>query len=382
MATSQNGWPVYTTSTGLVPLNWVTGRVKPGDVHYIFDHLCRQIHTRVEPIRRDWSWGWAYRAIRGQISGFSNHASATAIDLNAPAHPLGQVGTFSKRQVEEIHAILMELDGVIRWGGDYSGRKDEMHWEINASPEAVKRVVDRLKANNVVYPKVDAGEIVYQNIKVGRSGTVEAALDALGAHKPTVIGLLECVGNWAAIRRWAKANGYSIYTGRIGDEISSNGALLVRHGSGVTDHGYTTISTPWFGPKGKKINGRTSYWVDLVIKGEPTRVFLFHFPWGYGKVVRNALCYIQVARLQRRWASFHVATKNLCILQDGNLSAVSRMPYSPRGTANKIGAKIIGSRGVDQVMWRAKKGSVLKPTSRADTTSRLGSDHYPLITNV
>lgn len=144
MATSQNGWVVRTSSSGLAPLSWITGRVLPGDVFTIFDFLCQKFNATVEPIRRDHSWGWAYREVRGG-SDLSNHASATAIDLNAPSHPLGRRGTFSPDQNRAIQRILNDLDAVVRWGGDYPGRPDEMHFEINASAQRVAAVADRIR---------------------------------------------------------------------------------------------------------------------------------------------------------------------------------------------------------------------------------------------
>lgn len=144
MATSQNGWVVRTSSSGLAPLSWITGRVLPGDVFTIFDFLCKKFNATVEPIRRDQSWGWAYREVRGG-SDLSNHASATAIDLNAPSHPLGRRGTFSPDQNRAIQRILNDLDAVVRWGGDYPGRPDEMHFEINASAQRVAAVADRIR---------------------------------------------------------------------------------------------------------------------------------------------------------------------------------------------------------------------------------------------
>lgn len=141
MVTSQNGWGVQPE---LEDLSWITGSVRAGFVHDVFDELCLRFDEEVENIRVDWSWGYAFRPIRGQTGGYSNHASGTAIDLNAPAHPLGKSGTFSRRQRRKIHRILRDLDGVIRWGGDYSGRPDEMHFEINAGWTAVARVARKI----------------------------------------------------------------------------------------------------------------------------------------------------------------------------------------------------------------------------------------------
>lgn len=144
MATSQNGWVAYTSSDGLVPLSWITGRVRPGDVHTIFDYLGKKFNSEVEPIRKDWSWGWNYRPVRGS-SSLSNHASATAVDFNAPSHPLGASGTFSSSQMRSLRRILDSLDGVVRWGGDYSGRKDEMHFEINRPAQHVAAIADKIR---------------------------------------------------------------------------------------------------------------------------------------------------------------------------------------------------------------------------------------------
>ena len=151
MSTSQNGWPVYTSSAGLEPLSWITGRVRPGAVHKIFDYLARRFNAEVERVTVGHSWGYAYRAIRGATT-ISNHASATAIDLNAPKHPLGAVNTFSSAERAAIRRILRDLDGVVRWGGDYAGRKDEMHFEINASSAAVAKVAARLNTSKPTTP--------------------------------------------------------------------------------------------------------------------------------------------------------------------------------------------------------------------------------------
>lgn len=147
MATSQNGWTAVSSSAGLVPLRWVTGRVVGGDVHTILDHLGARFNAEVEAIDKASSWGWAYRAVRGAAS-LSNHASGTAVDFNAPRHPLGRSGTFTATQVAAIRRILADLGGTVRWGGDYSGRKDEMHFEINASAAQVAAVAARLRGGS------------------------------------------------------------------------------------------------------------------------------------------------------------------------------------------------------------------------------------------
>lgn len=144
MATSQNGWPVYTSGShpDLVAIPRIIGRVRRGDVATVFTHFVERFDREVEDVDAGADdWGYAYRAIRGKTAGYSNHASATAIDLNATRHPLGKVNTFNASQRAAIRKILNDFQGVIRWGGDYSGRKDEMHFEINVSPARLAKFV-------------------------------------------------------------------------------------------------------------------------------------------------------------------------------------------------------------------------------------------------
>lgn len=137
MAASQNGWvanQIDRTESQQVPGTDVKLRVRkdaPGllllEVAAAFDRLVEDIDNGRGELD---DWGYAERPIRGG-SELSNHASGTAIDLNAPRHPLGVEGTFSAEQVTRIREILAVTGGVVRWGGDYTGRKDEMHFEIN-----------------------------------------------------------------------------------------------------------------------------------------------------------------------------------------------------------------------------------------------------------
>lgn len=138
-ATSQNGWPASSSPSaiGITALT-VAGHTFPagvrgGQVHTILGYVARRFHSEVEALVNPGCWGYNYRVISGSTS-FSNHASGTAIDCNAPRHPLGASGTFSSAQVSKIHSIVNYCNGVVRWGGDYAGRKDEMHFEINVRP--------------------------------------------------------------------------------------------------------------------------------------------------------------------------------------------------------------------------------------------------------
>lgn len=150
MATSQNGWTVITSGTSekLVAIPKIAGRVRKGDVAAIFTDLVEYFDKNIEDVDRGKDeWGYAFRSIRGQSSGYSNHASGTAIDLNATRHPLGVRNTFTDAQEKKIRAMLTERYlGKIRWGGDYQNRADEMHFEVNGSAADMKKVVAHLKA--------------------------------------------------------------------------------------------------------------------------------------------------------------------------------------------------------------------------------------------
>ena len=90
-------------------------------------------------------WSWAVRTVRGSTTVISNHASGTAVDLNATRHARGVTGTFTRKQVAAIRRILADLR-VIRWGGDFTTVADEMHAEINGSLAEVAEAAERIIA--------------------------------------------------------------------------------------------------------------------------------------------------------------------------------------------------------------------------------------------
>lgn len=161
MATSQNGWTVRLTGNEfkVATLPPIIGTVRAGDVHTVFSYIIREIDKRVEDLDkgRD-DWGGNVRPIRGQSRGYSNHASWTAIDVNAMLHPRGKNNTFSSKDQAEIRKILRELDGAVRWGGDYNlklAKRDDMHFEIDVDAKTLARVADKVrgKVTPVITPK-------------------------------------------------------------------------------------------------------------------------------------------------------------------------------------------------------------------------------------
>lgn len=150
MVNSQNGWPASADrraiGVGHFEIGGVDfpGGVKTGDVAVVLGNVAREIHERVERMHEGWCWGHNYRPVTSGGS-LSNHASGTAIDINAPDHPYGRAGTFTAKQAATIRAILRAHDDVVRWGGDYSGSKDEMHFEINASAARVATLARKIR---------------------------------------------------------------------------------------------------------------------------------------------------------------------------------------------------------------------------------------------
>jgi hypothetical protein len=158
MPNSQNGWPVVPRSSvdekPLIRDVKVPNGVLAGDVAVIFRWLAEQYDRRVEPLRAGWCWGWFVKSIEGS-STISNHASGTAVDLNAPDNPMGVPTSkvMTAAQIKTCHAIEDESDDVLRWGGDYVTRPDAMHWEIVGSRAAVKKLADKIRGAKPTPPR-------------------------------------------------------------------------------------------------------------------------------------------------------------------------------------------------------------------------------------
>lgn len=150
MPYSQNGWLVDISGDSQDHAFTVAGSdfpngVRRGDVATVLGYVARRFHAEVEKLMDPGCWGYYVRPIRGTLDTYSNHSSGTAIDLNAPRHALGDVGTFTPTQVRAIEAILDDCDGVVRWGGHYSERKDEMHFEVVKGPAAVSVLAGKIR---------------------------------------------------------------------------------------------------------------------------------------------------------------------------------------------------------------------------------------------
>lgn len=163
MATSQNGWSVITASgsTSLTSFKWVTGKIRKGDVATIFADYAAWYNEHIEPIRVDWSWGWNVRPIRGKTTGYSNHASGTAMDTNAPLHPQraqGSPWTLTQKQRALILDKLHSYGGVLRHGMQYTiGKRDEMHVEVVGNAAQVAAVAAAIRKGKTPAKTSNAG---------------------------------------------------------------------------------------------------------------------------------------------------------------------------------------------------------------------------------
>ena len=155
---SQNGWPVLTPSQ----LTWFTaakGRfaAASADVAYVADYLITRFDAEVEPIAGKVldDWSYAVRKVRDSASTISNHASATAWDLNATKHPRGVRGTFSAAKISAVRRILADIvddkgHRIFRWGNDYVNAPiDAMHFEINGTRAQVAQARTNLEDDDM-----------------------------------------------------------------------------------------------------------------------------------------------------------------------------------------------------------------------------------------
>lgn len=184
MIRSYNGWTASPTRSdiGVEPLE-VAGvqfpsGVRSGAAATVLGYVAEQFHRRVEPLVDGWCWGFNYRQNRNS-DNLSCHASGTAVDLNAPNHPNGKSGTFNVRERGEIRKILAECDGVVRWGGDFTGTPDEMHFELVGSPAEVAVVAHKLTAPTA--PSEETDDMTPEQDK--RLKNIEKLLTALVAPR-------------------------------------------------------------------------------------------------------------------------------------------------------------------------------------------------------
>lgn len=157
MARSYNGWRASRNlrTTIIEPVPGCRLRIvdNPGPID-VFTYLVQQFHARVDDVTKPHpadDWGFNYRPNTNNPKQLSNHASGTAIDLDATEHPNGvaTTRTFTPAQIAEVHRILAELDHTVRWGGDYTNTKDAMHFEINVRPGYLRKIGGKIRRGQI-----------------------------------------------------------------------------------------------------------------------------------------------------------------------------------------------------------------------------------------
>lgn len=73
---------------------------------------------------------FAYRLIRGSATNLSNHSWGIAIDLAPSLNELGDVRFGDEPNEFPLGVVKCFADVGARWGGNYHGRRDPMHFEF------------------------------------------------------------------------------------------------------------------------------------------------------------------------------------------------------------------------------------------------------------
>lgn len=150
MPLSQNGWIASKDKNAIGVKNF---QVPGTQRHFsctqavapILINFAAEFHKQVEPIDTGTydDWGWSVGDSVGIGAMSSNHASGTAIDINATLHPFSRSGTFNLVKLVKLHLLVRKYG--IRWGGDYHSTKDEMHFEIVETPIQVRARIATMK---------------------------------------------------------------------------------------------------------------------------------------------------------------------------------------------------------------------------------------------
>ncbi|WP_225440259.1 M15 family peptidase [Amycolatopsis eburnea] len=141
-APSHNGWEMEAVADGRgnihtrpvpgTPLSGVQLRV--GVVDAVLAYVIHRFHCDVDELRDGDVVGWRPPATVTPALAESNRASGTAVKIRPGHYPAGSRGGFYPPQVVAIRAIIADLGGVVRWGGD-DKRVDEALFSIDVGPD-------------------------------------------------------------------------------------------------------------------------------------------------------------------------------------------------------------------------------------------------------
>ncbi|MGH9156162.1 MAG: peptidoglycan-binding protein [Acidimicrobiales bacterium] len=173
----------------------------------LVEWLVNETVARGYGLRQGQCWGFANRAIRGTKRP-SNHSWGLAVDLNAPANPLGA------QLVTDMPGWMVELwtSKSFRWGGSYTGRKDAMHYEFMGTPDDAARLAAEV-AGAAPPPGATTGPLLKREAKGDDVRRLQERLNAHGAQ-------LRVDGDFgasteAAVRAFQQAGGLGV-DGKVG----------------------------------------------------------------------------------------------------------------------------------------------------------------------
>lgn len=97
------------------------------DLHFPLSQALKEIHDKgLGDVLRTFDGSWNIRKVRGS-NLMSTHAYGLSLDINASINPLGSLsGDFAKH----MGAVDCFKRQNFTWGGDFHGRKDQMHFQL------------------------------------------------------------------------------------------------------------------------------------------------------------------------------------------------------------------------------------------------------------
>jgi hypothetical protein len=119
----------------------------------LISHLLTETEDRGYLLHPGWCWGFGCRAIRG-ANVPSNHSWGLAVDINAPANPLGSTTSDMPSWI----GPLWNQYG-FRWGGNYHGRLDNMHFEFMGTPQDAEAMTMKARETLVTLTNEQAAEL-------------------------------------------------------------------------------------------------------------------------------------------------------------------------------------------------------------------------------
>lgn len=314
------------------------------DVAVVFSYLVKEFHERVDDVTKPHpadDWGFYYRANRNDPNELSCHASGTAIDLDATEHPNGvsTSRTFTPRQIAEVHEILRELEGVVRWGGDYTRTADAMHFEIIKSARAVKAVANKIR-NNKLKRRL---KVVSANVQIGP--WVPDLVDirqVAKQHRPDVICMYEATKLFGHL----EVEGYKAYQlapKRLRKNSQPNTAgiaMLVKDGLPRVTF-LMRMTKFWRGPKrGLLQDPRVYRGLRVKKNGIIWKVGAFHFPFG-------AEAQAESVGAVRSFFRNTIKGRPTIAVMDANMSKLK----ADTKMADPVGAELVGT-GVDLALYK------------------------------